>query len=158
MQSRECCDENVIVTWSERVPERVHFDHIASELVSGKRLKNQVKYKIFTTSQNTSGDLQNRWPRSTHSLWAVHTETPNFLASILKGSFPSSRCLFRAVISFRVSLRKVGRPKILPSDRAFAKPTLTRWGRRSQTGASVSRRTSRHSFLSGTRFPSSASP
>jgi hypothetical protein len=51
-----CRDENVIVPCSEQVK----VDQNASELFSGKRLKNQVEYRIFITDQNTLGDLQNR--------------------------------------------------------------------------------------------------
>ncbi len=51
-----CRDKNVIVPRSEAVS----VDHNASEGLSGKRLKNQVKWRIFITGQNTHGDLQNR--------------------------------------------------------------------------------------------------
>jgi hypothetical protein len=51
-----CCDENVIVPCSERI----RLDQNVSELISGKRLKNHVEWRIFITDQNTLGDLQNR--------------------------------------------------------------------------------------------------
>jgi len=54
--ARSCCDKNVIVPRSE--PGKVDLN--AAELSSGKRLKNQVKLRIFITDQNTLGDLQNR--------------------------------------------------------------------------------------------------
>ena len=67
-----------------------------------------------------------RTPRPVHSLWAVQTEIPNCLASILNVTFSCARCLLRSPISLRVNLRNGGRPKILPFARAFAKPDFTR--------------------------------
>ena len=51
-----CCDKNVIVACSLTIK----TDQNASERISGKRLKNQVEYRIFITHRNTLGDLQNR--------------------------------------------------------------------------------------------------
>lgn len=64
--------------------------------------------------------------RPAHSLWAVHTETPNFLAKIRNVTFPHTRCLLRSAVSLRVNLRNGGRPNTLPFARAFAKPDFTR--------------------------------
>jgi hypothetical protein len=50
------CDKNVIVPCSESIV----IDKNASGRASGKRLKNQVEWKIFIMRRNTLGDLQNR--------------------------------------------------------------------------------------------------
>jgi hypothetical protein len=66
------------------------------------------------------------YSRAAQSLWAVHTETPNFLANNLNGTSACVRCRLRSAISLRVNLRNGGRPKVLPFALAFAKPDFTR--------------------------------
>jgi hypothetical protein len=132
------CNEIVMVARSERIVSRQN----GSNRPICNPLKRGVEQNIFQTVQTHvciakplyrlgHDKRKNKAPlheppRSTHSLCAVQRETPNFLASILNGSFPCARCLLRSAASFRVNLRSGGRPKILPLARAFARPDLTR--------------------------------
>jgi hypothetical protein len=50
----------------------------------------------------------------------------NPLASVLNGTLSRTRCRLRLATLVRVSLRKGGRPSILPFGRAFARPDFTR--------------------------------
>jgi hypothetical protein len=129
------CNEIVMVARSERIVSRQN----GSNRPICNPLKRGVEQNIFQTVQTHvciakplyrlgHDKRKNKAPlheppRSTHSLCAVQRETPNFLASILNGSFPCARCLLRSAASFRVNLRSGGRPKILPLARAL--PDLT---------------------------------
>ena len=68
---------------------------------------------------------QARQPRCTHRWWAVHTDTPNFLAKSLYGMFCRRLSCLRARISPCVRLRIGGRPSTLPLARAFPNPDFT---------------------------------
>src|SRR5689334_9614359 len=61
-----------------------------------------------------------------HKRWAVHTDTPNFLARSRNGVWCCRRCRRRLAVSLNVSLRKAGLPSTLPFARAFASPDFTR--------------------------------
>ena len=68
----DCCDKNVIVVRSERV----YINQNASQCPAGKRLKNQVEWKIFITDQNTPGVLQNRRVAGARSSDSAHGKVP----------------------------------------------------------------------------------